>query len=434
MKYRILFSLLAAVLMISDAAFGMNVGAPLDRSLMPYRFKVSHEMFDLLAGKNIPTPDQVQWEIRRAVWSWSRVEGTDVQIQYDGLYEETSAQNENIPPGTILISLVKPVGRRAAGCAQRTKDANGKLIGGYISINTNEYDYVRNERGHLYRVIRHEVGHVLGLDHSPVSGADMGYRREEQQTYSALDDEDALRQLYPSLNAKGGTLEVATLYEGAPSKHVEVAVIDAETGIGRFNVTNAEGKALFTALPAGKYLVAGREVVPVGPCGFEIRPQHFLTTFYDGLKGVNDPSKAVAIEVGQSAQKISLPLISGLKRYDCYYGYSGASHYLVGRGQEKKIYLMKDQAEKYHRTETSGGVAKGTKVLAAGTRPGYVIGTVEMEEPMMLQFNVKVDPLAVPGPRVIYCENAGEYALAIVGFYIVERLDPESYKRLRDPM
>jgi len=262
----------------------------------------------------------------------------------------------------------------------------------------------------------------------------MGYRREEWQVFSTLDDEDAVRQLYPSAQARGGALEVSAVLRGVPAGQVEIALVDAVTGIGRFQVTSAQGRARFAFVPLGRYLVAGREVIPTGPCDFNDRPKHFLTSFYAGAQSSNDPAKATPVEITEQKTAIQLPLIEGMKRFDCYYGYSGASHYLVAAGGEATIQLVKDQWEKTHRSETSGGVPSGTRVVPAGSAPGYTIASTGPEDPETLSFKVSVAPGAAPGPRVVYAENQGEYALAAVGFYIVERLAPESNGHLRDPL
>lgn len=452
------------ILSVSATSHAMNLGRPIDAAAFPIHYKIDGKIYDSTRGVKVDTTEGIVAEIRHAFNTWQSVDGAAISFIYDGLYDSAAANTQG--PGTILVYLTSDnfpqTSGAPAGSGGQSVDQNGRVTGGVVMINTKANNFFHNEEGYLYRVVLHELGHVLGLNHTPVSGATMSYAREELQLFLSLDDQDAVRSLYPSDNLRGGTINVRALFRQNPAKEVELALIDTITGVGRFNVTNADGAALFSHIPAGRYILAGREIVPTGPCFSQDRTRGFLTTFYNGAQGTNNPESATIIDVNdQTNASVNLNLVAGMKRYDCYYGMkiwttaapseghhvlqNSAAQYLAEPGEEFNLLIIKDQnpmIPDWHRTQTSGGVVAGTELIPAGTVAGYTIDVIDtanpdeyvsMESRGSIYATVGVDDDAAFGPQVVYCKNNGETALTAVSFYIVNEVAQNPFETLRAP-
>ncbi len=441
----------------------MNIGKPMDRSLLPFKYRISETIYDKQSGTSVSTPPEILREIERVFETWQSVEGVDLSFVSDGLYGPREIKRD-VADGVIFISLdneiLKDKEGAPAGIAGQNYNEDGQVIGGVVNINTRLLDYFNDQKGSLYSVVLHEVGHILGLGHSPVSGSIMSYRRDPFQSMFPLDDQDAIRQLYPAADYRGGEIYVTATLENSPAKEVQLALIDTTSGIGRFNVTSEDGEASFTSIPAGEYILGATEITPTGPCFSKDRARGFLNTFYGAENGTNDPNEAYKISIDDDTEiAIDLPLVAGKKRYDCYYGSvrwlmdepsSGyhtvsaiPSHYIVESGEEKYLAVGKDQSETFdsHRTDTSGGVESGTDLIPAGSEPGFSLEVVTGETPNkyvnaetkdFVYARLWIDQDAAKGPRVVYCVNGGEYAITAVAFYIIEELLKNPFKDFRN--
>ncbi|MDQ6788139.1 MAG: matrixin family metalloprotease [Acidobacteriota bacterium] len=121
----------------------------------------------------------------------------------------------------------------------------------------------------LEAVLTHEIGHLLGLEHSSISGATMFERQGKNGTYNlpsfaartlAEDDIAGVRALYGAKNsdsdccaAVNGKLMPSA---GKTAKDVQVWLEEAETNRVIAGVlTNADGSFRLEGLPEGKYQV-----------------------------------------------------------------------------------------------------------------------------------------------------------------------------------
>ena len=119
----------------------------------------------------------------------------------------------------------------------------------------------------IQAVATHEIGHLLGIDHSPVQAATMGGVQPIGSIYSRTiepDDIGAAIESYPVLgNFQTGSIlgRVRVGRRKAP-RGVVVVAFDARTGDAVAScLSSAEGRYRLLALPPGPYLVAA---VPMG--------------------------------------------------------------------------------------------------------------------------------------------------------------------------
>ncbi|MBX3744100.1 MAG: matrixin family metalloprotease [Verrucomicrobiae bacterium] len=115
----------------------------------------------------------------------------------------------------------------------------------------------------------HEIGHLLGLRHSPVGGATMlavGDRGVNSQTGLSADEIAAARALYGAAAVAAGYGRVAgtVTASGAPVFGAAVFIEDAAGNVAAGTVTRAGGQYELGGLAAGRYVV---RVAPLDPAG-----------------------------------------------------------------------------------------------------------------------------------------------------------------------
>lgn len=219
--------------------------------------------------------------VHRALASWSQAANLK--------FVEVSSKDQSVSPtsGGDGISLITVAGtdENLGLFAQGNSTARTRVFYDPDTGQINEADIVINpypysESGEpiqfstdgtpgtydLESTLTHEIGHLLGLNHSHVIGATMQATQALNGTYGALAitertlseaDVAAVRSLY-------GTREKAGAIEGRILKSVDGRLIPASTAhvwiedldngrVMASSVTNASGRFNFNSVPQGKY-------------------------------------------------------------------------------------------------------------------------------------------------------------------------------------
>lgn len=232
---------------------------------------------------NIKTGSDVIGAARRALEHWSSV--ADIQF----LETRSTAQTISPPNAGDRINLITVSSENATlfGASEnpgRTRvfsDSGGAIVEGDIALNPNELFSSDGTPGtyDLESTFTHEVGHLLGLEHSAVIGATMQPRQAlngvyglpafTQRTLSA-DDAAGARALYGSKAGTGSVsgkligYAVAGLSQPIFGGHVFAE--DVVTGrLIAGSVTLPSGEYRLDALPPGKYRLIGQTLD--GPIG-----------------------------------------------------------------------------------------------------------------------------------------------------------------------
>jgi hypothetical protein len=227
---------------------------------------------------NIKAGSDVMGAARRALESWARV--ADIQ------FLETRSTAQTISPTNAgdRINLITVSADNAAlfgssenpGRTRVFSDSGGAIVEADIALNPNQSFSSDGTPGtyDLESTLVHEVGHLLGLEHSAVISATMQPRQAQNGLYGlpaftqrtlAEDDIAGARTLYGSQAGTGsisGKL-VATAVAGS-SKPVFGGHVFAEDALtGRLiagSVTLASGEYRIASLEPGRYRLVGQSL------------------------------------------------------------------------------------------------------------------------------------------------------------------------------
>jgi hypothetical protein len=319
--------------------------------------------------------------------------------------------------GALAVAFVY---RRTSGAETgEIVDANIVFNGAEFSWTTDPATY--SNRFDVEAVAVHEIGHALGLDHSPVAAATLFPRIGSGRTLPrtlASDDVAGVVAAYPGGNTAAnrgsisGFLRASEVVFGGM-----VWALDSNGRVAAHAMTGKDGSYLLAGLKPGAYTLQAQPVNAAS--GFYLFSENNLGPYYSGLDRAFRGPSDVPVEVKRGTTSVQdLNAGTGLPSLEIK---------LIGRGMS-----FTNVAAHLRRGEVgvSVGVA-GPGLPATGaplhvTGPGVDIlstsfGTVGGFPAVMAQVQVAID--APLGPRDIVIEWGGERTVALGG---VEILFPDS--------
>jgi hypothetical protein len=232
---------------------------------------------------NIKTGSDVIGAARRALEHWAIV--ADIQfLETRSTAQTISPQNAGDRVNLITVSADNAAGFRASENPGRTRvfsDSGGAIVEADIALNPHELFSSDGTPGtyDLESTFTHEVGHLLGLEHSAVIGATMQPRQAQNGVYGlpaltqrslSEDDIAGARSLYGSRagtgSVSGRLISNAVPGQSRPIFGGHVFAEDALTGrIVAGSVTLSSGEYRLEALTPGNYRLIGQSLD--GPIG-----------------------------------------------------------------------------------------------------------------------------------------------------------------------
>ena len=219
---------------------------------------------------NVKPGSDVLGAARRALARWAEAAGVEfVETSSDGLSISPSGGGD----GVSLITVADtPENRAVFVSAERTgrtrifyDPATGAIAEADVVLNPAAQFSTDGTPGtyDLEATLTHEVGHVLGLEHSDEAGAAMQPRQGTNGLYEQAavcprtlsdDDRAGARALYGSPENFGSIAGVVTDAAGAGAAGAHVWAEDAFTGrVVAGNTTMADGSYRIEGLPPGRY-------------------------------------------------------------------------------------------------------------------------------------------------------------------------------------
>ncbi|HKR66496.1 MAG TPA: matrixin family metalloprotease [Thermoanaerobaculia bacterium] len=223
-------------------------GAPTAIAWPASSFPLRYEIDERVAQLNPIATSMID----RAFAAWSAVPETDVHFQSRGVVRNAEADAADHVVVSIADDLFRDQG--AAAITTYTYDTStGRMTDADIRIDASLF------RGDLnaQMAIQHEVGHVLGLDHSAVLTSIMFPYVCPASTAAEFDSDDriAISQIYPKGDPtmNGATLQGRVVGDQGGIFAAQVVAVDDRGQPVGTSLTNAAGEFTLTGIPAGRY-------------------------------------------------------------------------------------------------------------------------------------------------------------------------------------
>jgi uncharacterized protein (TIGR03437 family) len=202
----------------------------------------------------------------------------------------------------------------------------GEITDASLIFNGNQFRWATDGRGDaadLQEVATHEIGHGIGISHSPIGGATMfprtGPGRVQGRTL-ASDDQIAASIAYPSpgfLSSTGTIRGSVRDNNGAPIFGAHVAAVNANGVVVSGILSQPDGSYAIQGLPPGGYTVYAEPLDPVSSSFFS---RSDLTSFYSGVNTDFQTSGDLPVNLGAgSTATLDIGVTRGNPALDAYF-------------------------------------------------------------------------------------------------------------------
>ena len=248
----------------------------------PAAFPLSYQVDRRLAQMNAALPSAID----RAFASWQAIPDSNIRFASAGVIDNAVRQND----GRVVVSLADDLfrGQGALALTTYTFDDRGRFTDADIQIDPS----LLGGQYNVDMALRHEVGHLLGLDHSAVLTAVMYPFASKDDTATGLDSDDrlAMAAIYPraSTALAGATLQGRVMGDGGGIFAAQVVVVNEGGEPVVTALTSASGEFTLQGLPAGRYRMYAEPLDgPVNVSSLQgtwrqASAVSFPTEFYDG--------------------------------------------------------------------------------------------------------------------------------------------------------
>ena len=252
MSPRILPALLALILSIpAFAATRLTYdiqGTPTPLEWAPTSFPLPYEL-DRRISQAYPNATAV---IDRAFASWASISNANIQFEPRGVTDRVA----DTSAGRVVVSIADDIFRNQGALAITTytfDNTSGNLTDADILVDP----ALLNGQFNLQMAMEHEIGHVLGLDHSGVISAVMYPYVSNTRVPATFDSDDriAIAMAYPR---EDPTLTGATLTGRVMGDHggifgAQVVAMNERGEPVATELTSASGEFTLAGIPPGRY-------------------------------------------------------------------------------------------------------------------------------------------------------------------------------------
>jgi hypothetical protein len=369
--------------------------------------------------------------IRASFAQWQAIPGTALKFEESGV--TMTNQDIVLGDGRNLIFFSKNgivAGKSMGSLAGLTRyagDAEGRILEADIALNASlylwftEFNDANNGGRFVESIATHEIGHLLGLDHTPLGGASVIDGSPGVGTSAGLSSDEiaAARFFYPNAtigSSVGGLIGTVRMNGAA----IKGAVVTAELANGiaiSATASDAAGVYRLPALPVGNYNLhvspLDASTMPVNTSLF--RDIDIASDFTSAVTGFK-PTENLAISVAANTTKTQdFSVIAGepglrvqqLSQPTALVGAPFAVRYAIGLKPGETKYLgvaSTNLSADAVFTITGDGITIGPMIFEANRFYG---GTMHL-----LQAAVTVAPNATPGLRTIVVRRGADLAYA----------------------
>ncbi|GAC1439013.1 MAG: hypothetical protein NVSMB68_10680 [Thermoanaerobaculia bacterium] len=213
-------------------------------SSFPIKYEVDRRVMETL-----PNASAV---IEQAFATWSNAPDTNVRFQSLGVADHlTAGEADHLNTITLADGLFKD--QNAIAMTTNWYDSSGRLTQADIQLDATlvKSDY------NMQQAVTHEVGHLLGLDHSAVLSAVMFPYVPRGTDTTALDSDDriAIANIYPKLDATliGGVLRGRVTGDSGGVFAAQVVAVNESGAPVATALSDQTGDFTVQSLPVGNY-------------------------------------------------------------------------------------------------------------------------------------------------------------------------------------
>jgi Matrixin/Carboxypeptidase regulatory-like domain len=256
-------------------------GVPTALEWAPTSFPLQYEVDKRLADLR---PDAVAM-IDTAFATWSNVPDANIRFESRGITSKIS----DMSAGRIVVSLADDLFRGQGALAMTTytfDHSTGHFTDADIMVDSS----LMNGKFNVQMALQHEIGHVLGLDHSGVISAVMYPYVSNSEGVGTFDSDDriAIATSYPKSDPTlvGATITGRVMGDQGGIFGAQVVAVSAQGQPVATGLTSANGEFSISGLPAGRYRIYAEPLDgPVDPQSLrgtwrDARAESFPTQFF----------------------------------------------------------------------------------------------------------------------------------------------------------
>jgi Matrixin/Carboxypeptidase regulatory-like domain len=396
---------LALVLLLSIPAVASTrltydiQGVPTALEWAPTAFPLPYEV-DRRIGQLSPAASA---SIDRAFSSWAGIDAANIRFEPRGVTDHVA----NVSEGRVVVSLADDLFRDQGALAVTTytfDNTTGHLTDADIMVDAS----LINGQFNLQMALQHEIGHVLGLDHSGVISAVMYPYVSNGDMPVAFDSDDriGISIAYPKddLTLAGATLSGRVLGDGGGIFGAQVVAVNEHGEPVATELTNATGEFALTGIPAGRYRLYAE------PLDGPVDPQSLRGT-WRGVRGTSFPTQffgdqPIAVENGRIYGNLVVSAVGPMSLNPKWIGACASSSHAISLGSTPAV------------------IRPGETVKLAVGGDGFTSGMTEFEvlnpgfrrvsdfqwSSNFVTANFVVDPSTSAGSAVVLVKSGNETA------------------------
>lgn len=256
-------------------------GVPTPLEWAPTSFPLPYEVDKRLADLR---PDAVSM-IDKAFATWTAVPDANIRFESRGITSKIS----DMSAGRIVVSLADDLFRGQGALAMTTYTFD-KDTGHFTDADIMVDSSLMNGKFNVQMALQHEIGHVLGLDHSGVISAVMYPYVSNSESAGTFDSDDriAIATSYPMADPTlvGATITGRVMGDQGGIFGAQVVAVNAQGQPVATGLTSANGEFSISGLPAGRYRIYAEPLDgPVDPQSLrgtwrDARAESFPTQFF----------------------------------------------------------------------------------------------------------------------------------------------------------